>query len=159
MKNASNFCRSRDDDGFTVMEALISLSISSLLVVACLSILMVTWRGLMNAIVYDTASADEWTYYRALSDELSNATGYVYQGEDLRITMSDGSSVEYRRGAIPDSYERAVNGYGAEVVSTGLPVIRYTALPGVGVVAEVYAGQGRERVANTDTITFHLGQY
>ncbi|PWI58808.1 PulJ/GspJ family protein [Sulfoacidibacillus thermotolerans] len=152
----SRFLVDMFDEGFTLMETLISLAIASLFfTLAIASYLM--FLHVSEQIQEKTFQLDDsWVYYHALEDDLHSANSYFYQAQTIEIKQGTQMYLIYRLSPLHLIY-RSVNDYGAAVVSTDVSAVQYHVEPRIGVDVDVYYGQGNSIYDSKFAFSFALG--
>ena len=128
--------------GFSLAEAVMSLSITAITLAVGTSIWWSGWRNLAFVTEQMQSLDDGWLLYHALNQDLTGSQRVQADGSALSVTLNDGEEARYRLS--PDSHLvlRTLNGYGEVVLSTGVDSLHWqTGKTGLQVDV-AYAGEG-----------------
>ena len=110
----------RRDNGFTLIEMVIALSITGFLLLLGFSMWLSAWRTMEHETSLMQSLDDEWGLYLALTRDLSGAMSVQTDGTSLTVVLNDGEVSAYRLSPTSHLMLRTLNGMGEVVVSSAV---------------------------------------
>ncbi len=108
------------DKGFTLIEMMISLTLTGLILTLGISLWMFGWKAMDQETFIMQSLDDEWVLYHALTQDLTCSTRVNTDGSFLTVNLSDGEVATYGFSPISHLILRTLNGNGEVVVSTNV---------------------------------------
>ena len=145
------------DGGFTLLEAVVALSLSALVLAAAVMALAGTERMYAAAAARSRQLQGEWVLYRALSDDLHEARSYRFVGSTLWVEREDGVADVFRLSAGSGFIVLETGGYGSTVLAADVTSLGYAVLPAGGLAVTMTQTEGGRAIASEFWLAFALG--